>query len=112
MIKDTEYYRSFDLLRASKEIEQLGDNRGRNHEVFADAIWSLLTATEEREVASSEIEQILGKPDRVKPNDLGEVWEYDWSDTYGPIEYTSSTPFQICNGVCVGLVDRIGEEEE
>lgn len=102
MIKDMDYYRSFDLLSASRRIRQLGSDRG-NHEVFGDAIQSLLIAAGEREVGSSEIEQILGKPDRVKGNDAGEVWEYDWSDTYGAVNYTSSTPFQITNGACKGL---------
>ena len=102
MIKDMDYYRSFDLLSSSAEIRKLGKDRG-NHEVFGDAIQSLLIVAGEREVTSSEIEQILGKPDRVADNDAGEVWEYDWSDTYGPVNYTSSTPFQITNGVCTGL---------
>lgn len=102
MIKDMDYYRSFDLLSASEEIRELGDDRG-NHEVFGDAIQSLLIAASEREVCSAEIEQVLGKPDRVVSNDAGEVWEYDWSDTYGPTNYTSSTPIQITNGVCAGL---------
>lgn len=102
MIKDMDYYRSLDLLSAGAEIRKLGDDRG-SHEVFGDAIQSLLIAACEREVASSEVEQILGKPDRVVDNDTGEVWEYDWSDTYGPVSYTSSTPFQIASGVCTGL---------
>ncbi len=102
MIKDIDYYRSFDLLSASEEIRELGNDRG-NSEVFGDAIQSLLIAADEREVGSSEIEQVLGKPDRIVDNDSGEIWEYDWSDTYGPIKYTSSTPFQIMNGVCTGL---------
>lgn len=97
-----DYYRSFDLSSASKIIQQLGSERG-DHEVFGDAIQSLLIAAGEREVGSAEIEQVLGKPDRVKDNHAGEVWEYDWSDTYGPLRYTSSTPFQITEGVCQGL---------
>lgn len=102
MIKDMDYYRSFDLLSASEEIRQLRSERG-NHEVFGDAIQSLLIAAGEREVSSDEIEQVLGKPDRVVGNDAGEVWEYDWCDKYGPASYTSSTPFQITRGVCAGL---------
>ncbi|ADG69075.1 hypothetical protein Plim_3262 [Planctopirus limnophila DSM 3776] len=102
MVKDIHYYRSFDLLSASEKIRELGNDRGSS-EVFADAIHSLLIAAEERSVGSSEIEQVLGKPDRIVDNEGGEVWEYDWSDMYGPIKYTSLTPFQITNGVCTGL---------
>ena len=102
IIKDMDYYRSFDLLAAGKEIRALASDRG-NHEIFGDAIQSLLIAAGEREVGSAEIEEVLGKPDRVKDNDGGEIWEYDWSDTYGPANYSSSTPFQITNGVCTGL---------
>ena len=43
MIKDMNYYRTFDLRSASREIEQLGQDRG-NHEVFGDAIQSLVIA--------------------------------------------------------------------
>ncbi len=102
MIKNIHYYRSFDLLSASEEIRQLGSDRGAS-EVFADAIYSLVIAAEERGVGSSEIEQVLGTPDRIVDNESGEVWEYHWSDMYGPIKYTSLTPFQITNGVCTGL---------
>lgn len=102
MIKDMDYYRSFDLLSAGKKIRELGSDRG-NHEIFGDAIQSLLIIADEREVSSTEIEEVLGKPDRIKDNDGGEIWEYEWSDTYGQAKYSSSTPFQITNGVCAGL---------
>ncbi|QDU42265.1 hypothetical protein Mal52_07210 [Symmachiella dynata] len=105
MIKDMDYYRSFDLESASQKIEQLGSDRG-NHDVFGDAIQSLLIAAKERYVENTEIRHVLGKPDRIKKNHRGEVWEYDWSDTYGPIHYTSTTPFQIMNGACAGLADE------
>ena len=100
-----DYYRSFDLESARRSIEQLGSERG-GHEVFGDAIQSLLIAASQREIESDEIESVLGKPDRIKINQVGEVWEYDWSDTYGPTHYTSSTPFQISNGTCTGLADE------
>jgi hypothetical protein len=101
-VKDLHYYRAFDLVGASKEIQQLGSDRG-SHEIFGDAIQSLLIIATEREVPSCEIEQVLGKPDRIKSKEKGEVWEYDWADVYGSANYTSSTPFQVLNGVCVGL---------
>jgi len=105
MVKDMAYYRSFDLESAGQRIQQFGSERGR-HEVFGDAIQSLLIAANDRELRSTEIEIILGQPDRVKTNQIGEVWEYDWSDTYGPTHYSSFTPFQITNGACVGLADE------
>lgn len=106
MVKNMKYYRSFDLLSAGAEIRKLGSDRG-NHEVFGDAINSLCIAANERKVSSREIEEVLGKPDRVVSNKAGEVWEYDWSDMYGPTRYTSSTPFQFVDGVCVGLAPEV-----
>jgi hypothetical protein len=106
MIKDDDYYRSLDLHQASEEIRRLGDDRG-NHEVFGEAINSLLVAAKERAVTDEEVLGVLGPPDRVRSNELGEVWNYDWSDMYGPIRYTSSTPFQFVNGQCRGIVPRV-----
>lgn len=102
MIKDKKYYQAIDLAKASVEIAELGDTRG-THEVFLDAVGALVVLCRSREFSVGEIEQILGKPDRVKVNDAGEVLEYDWSDTYGEVTYTSTTPFQIANGICTGL---------
>ena len=102
MIRDLGYYRTFDLLKASEMIRSLGSERGQ-FEVFSDAIQSLVIVAVEHEIESRKILDVLGEPDRMFKNSAGEVWEYDWTDNYGPSKYKSSTPFQICSGVCRGL---------
>lgn len=104
MIKDMDYYRSLDLDKARKEIESLGSDRG-NAEVFVDAIQSLVVAADERTVSIEEVEQVLGTPDRKIMNQIGLVLEYDWLDSYGPVHYSSSTPFQFAGEVCKGLAE-------
>ena len=106
MIKSMDYFLRFDLQAASLEIQELGDDRGNHHEVFGDAIRSLRWLSEERKVTGDELAFVLGDPDRIRSNPIGEIWEYDWVDMYGPIEYSSTTPFQLSDGICIGLTNR------
>lgn len=104
MIKDIDYYRRIDLQKAGEAIAMLGSSRG-THEVFGDAVQSLLLAASDRVVTPEEIQRVLGAPDRIKANELGEVLEYDWMGKHGPDTYASSTPFQFADRICTGLAD-------
>ncbi len=104
-IKDMQYYRDFDLSSAAMAIHKLADKRGTSP-VFGDAIQSLWVLSEESEVTAEKLCDVLGKPDRVRATEAGNVWEYDWIDQYGQITYASSTPFLIVNGVVQGLADE------
>lgn len=106
MYKNGEYYRAIDLDAAALEIKELGEDRGNQHEVFSDALNALWRRCEEKTVLPRFVEEILGKPDRIRSESGVEIWEYDSIAMHGPFTYSSVTPFHMVKGICIGTSDN------
>lgn len=103
-IKDAQYYRSIDLRAAADSIRKLGSCRGSDP-LFWDAIQALLIKAKEGKVSAEELHSILGAPDKEITKGEQMILEYNWINRHGLVEYLSTTPFVVRDGLVTGLAD-------
>lgn len=102
MNKDNDYYRTLDLRELARAIPHDQETRGRVP-AFHEMLIALALRCESELFTTTDLLAYLGPPDAARPTELGETWEYAWSDEHCTREYRSSTPFLVKDGKVVGI---------
>jgi hypothetical protein len=103
MYKSREDQLAMDLRALAKVVPGEPGARAQS-KAFVDLIAAICHQGGVRRIERSEVEGLLGAPDRRRESGGDDVWDYDWLDDCQGIEYTATTSFVLRGGTLAGLI--------